>query len=56
MIKQSSPFTFFAMDSEDDFDPYGSDVPSDLDTKRDLLGMWSIYLSTEMRWNISVYL
>ena len=38
MIKQSSPFTFFAMDSDDDFDPYGSDVPSDLDTKRDLLG------------------
>ena len=37
-MKQSSPYTFFAMDSEDDFDPYGSDVPSDLDTKRDLLG------------------
>ncbi len=36
--KKSSPYTFFSMDSEDDFDPYGSDVPSDVDTKRDLLG------------------
>ena len=35
---KKSPFTFFSMDSEDDFDPYGSDVPSDIDTKRDLLG------------------
>ena len=35
---KKSPYAFFVMDSEDDFDPYGSDVPSDVDTKRDLLG------------------
>ena len=35
---KKSPYAFFVMDSEDDFDPYGSDVPSDVDTQRDLLG------------------
>lgn len=38
LCEEKSPYTFFTMDSEDDFDPYGSDVPSDVDTKRDLLG------------------
>ena len=32
-----SPYTFFTVDSDDDFDPYGSDVPSDIETKRELL-------------------
>ena len=35
--KSKSPYTFFTVDSDDDFDPYGSDVPSDVETKRDLL-------------------
>ena len=39
---KKSPYAFFVMDSEDDFDPYGSDVPSDVDTKRDLLGCHSL--------------
>ena len=34
---KKSPYTFFTVDSDDDFDPYGSDVPSDVDTKRELL-------------------
>ena len=43
---KKSPYTFFTVDSDDDFDPYGSDVPSDVDTKRELLlshglGMYS---------------
>ena len=35
--KSKSPYPFFTVDSDDDFDPYGSDVPSDVETKRDLL-------------------
>ena len=27
------------MESDDDFDPYGSDVPSDLEHKKELLGV-----------------